>query len=157
MREIDRVLDDVDFRVEIGGDIDRRVGDDQRVRVAGHVHDEAMADAALGADPALPRNDRAHQLIRMKAAFHERFRSTGAHLFDSLGGGRMAVFRVDELHAGKVETDLVRNAADALDRTDQDRIDQAEAHRLGCSAHGRLVARVRDSHLDRWHAFGRRQ
>ena len=32
MREIDRVLDDVDLRVEVGGDIDRCVGDDQRVR-----------------------------------------------------------------------------------------------------------------------------
>ena len=31
MREIDGVLDDVDLGVEVGGDVDRRVGDDERL------------------------------------------------------------------------------------------------------------------------------
>ena len=123
MREIDRVLDDVDLRVEVGGDIDRRVCDNQRVRVAGHIHDEAMADTALSADSAPLRYDRTHQLIGMEAAFHQRFRSTGANLLDSLGCGRMAVFRVDKFNACKVETDLFRNSADSVNGTDQDRID----------------------------------
>ena len=94
--------------------------------------------SAFGADSALPRNDRAHQLIRVEAAFHERFRSTGAHQFDSLGCGGMAVLRSDHLNASKVEADFIRGAADALDGTHQDRIDQAQPHRLEHSAHGGL-------------------
>jgi hypothetical protein len=36
--EIDGVLHDVDFVRETWGNVDRRVGDDQRVLVAGDIH-----------------------------------------------------------------------------------------------------------------------
>src|SRR5271157_5650639 len=58
-----------------------------------------MADSALGANSALPRDDGAHQLIGMEAALHERFRLPGAHQFHSLGRRLVAVLRVDQLHA----------------------------------------------------------
>ena len=63
MSEIDGVLDDVDLGVEIGNDVDRGVSDDERIGMAGHVHDEAVADPALGADSTLVRDHCAHQLI----------------------------------------------------------------------------------------------
>ena len=72
MREIDGVLDDIDFRVEVGGNVDRGVGDYERFRVAGYVHDEAVADPALGADAAFPRDYRAHEFIGVEAALHQR-------------------------------------------------------------------------------------
>jgi hypothetical protein len=50
MREIDRVLDNIDLGVEIGGDAHCRIGDDDRFHMARHVHNEAVADAALRAD-----------------------------------------------------------------------------------------------------------
>src|SRR5208282_2518142 len=51
--------------------------------------------------------------------------------------------------ASDVETDLFGGPADTLDGTDQYRFNQAQPHCFTHSAHGRLVARVRDSHLDR--------
>ena len=57
VREIDGVLDDVDLVLQRRRDVDRRVGDDQRPIVAGHVHDEAMADPARRAQAALAAHD----------------------------------------------------------------------------------------------------
>ena len=43
--EVDGVLDDVALGVEVGEDIDRGIGDEQRFRIGRHVHDEDVADA----------------------------------------------------------------------------------------------------------------
>ena len=53
--QIDRVLDDVALGIEIGGDVDRGVGDEQRLRMGRHVHDEDMADPPGGAQAGLRR------------------------------------------------------------------------------------------------------
>ena len=45
MAEVDGVLDDVDLVGEIGRDVDRGVGDDQRVVVPRNIHHKAVADA----------------------------------------------------------------------------------------------------------------
>jgi hypothetical protein len=37
----------------VGGDVDRRVGDDQQFVVGRHVHQEGMRDAPLGAQPGI--------------------------------------------------------------------------------------------------------
>ena len=47
--EVDRVLHDVAFGVEIGKDIDGRIGDEQCLRIGRHVHDEDVADPPRGA------------------------------------------------------------------------------------------------------------
>jgi hypothetical protein len=73
MSKIDGVLGNVGLGVEIGSDIHRRVGDDERLFTAGHVHDEAMADPALGADAAFPGDDGAHELVGVEAALHQGF------------------------------------------------------------------------------------
>ena len=78
---------------EVGGDVDGGVGDDQRVLVAGNVHHEAMADAARRADAGLARDNRAHQLVGMKAALHQGFGLALAHEFDGFVGGIVAVRR----------------------------------------------------------------
>ena len=93
VRQIDRVLHDVDLLGEVGGDVDGGVGDDQRVLVAGHVHHEAMADAARRADAGVARDDGAHQLVGMQAALHQGFGLALAHEFDRLGGRIVAVRR----------------------------------------------------------------
>ena len=52
MGEVDRVLDDVDLVLQRRSDVHRRVGNDQRLGVGGHVHDETVADAPRGAQAA---------------------------------------------------------------------------------------------------------
>lgn len=51
--QVDHVADDVGLGFQVGEDVDRRVGDEQRFRVGGHFHDEHMADAAAAARPVL--------------------------------------------------------------------------------------------------------
>ena len=70
MAEVDRVLHDVDLVGEIRRDVDRGVGDDQRVLVAGNIHHETMTNAPRRADAALARDHSTHQLVGMEAAFH---------------------------------------------------------------------------------------
>ena len=72
MREVDRVLDDIDLVLERRRDVDGRVGDDQRIGMTGNVHDEAMADATRGANAAFPRHHRPHDFVGVEAAFHQR-------------------------------------------------------------------------------------
>ena len=50
-------------------DVHRGIGDDQRVEMPGHIHDEAMADPSLSAD-SVSRAPRGHQLIGVQAALH---------------------------------------------------------------------------------------
>ena len=69
--EVDGVLDDVALGVEVGEDVDRRVGDEERLRVAGHVHDEDVADAPLGAQAGRRGGDLPHQFVGVQAALHQ--------------------------------------------------------------------------------------
>ena len=52
--QIDGVLHDVALGIEVGEDVDRRVGDEQRLGVGRHVHDEDVADAPRGAQARSP-------------------------------------------------------------------------------------------------------
>ena len=101
--EVDRVLDDVDLDLQVRRDVDRGIGDDQRLVVVRHVHDEAMADAPGGAQAGVARDDRAHELVGVQAALHQRLGPAFADQRDGLGGGVMAVLGVDDLEAADVE------------------------------------------------------
>ena len=81
--EIDRVLDDVALAVEIGEDVDRRIGDEQRLGIGRHVHDEDVADAPVGAQSADLRRDAAHQFVGMQAALHQHFALARVDQFDA--------------------------------------------------------------------------
>jgi hypothetical protein len=48
MREIDRVLHDVDLLLRRRRDVHRRIGDDRRIHMTGHIHHEAMASRSNG-------------------------------------------------------------------------------------------------------------
>ena len=69
------------------------------VGVARHVHDEAMADAPRGADAGVARDHRAHQLVGVKAALHQRLGAARRDQLDRLGGGIVAVLGIDDLEA----------------------------------------------------------
>ena len=70
--EVDGVLDDVALGVEIGEDVDRGVGDEQRLGIGRHVHDEDVADAAGGAQAAALAVTAPHQFVGVQAALHQQ-------------------------------------------------------------------------------------
>ena len=152
--QVDRVLDDVDLGLEVGDDVDRGVGDEQRRRVGRHVHDEDVADPARGAQAGLLGHDRAHQLVGVQAALHQQLGLAGADQLDGLGRGGVAVRHVDELELPDVEPELLRHAADLVGRPDQDRDHQPGSGRLDGAAQRALVAGVRHRARDRRDAVG---
>ena len=70
--EIDGVLDDVALHIEIGKYVDRGIGDEQRLGMGRHVHDEDMADAPCGPQPGRRGGHGAHQFVRVQAALHQQ-------------------------------------------------------------------------------------
>ena len=69
MRQIDRVLHDVALFLEGRIDVDRGIGDEQRLRVVRHFEDEDVADPPLGVQPGCRTDDRAQQLVGVQAPF----------------------------------------------------------------------------------------
>ena len=112
-----------------GRDVDRRVGDEQRLRIARHVHDEDVADAAR----------RAQAVSRFTTA---RISSSVCRLpFISASAlparaSATAVFAaawlcsVDDLEAGEVDLRRFGGVADFRFRSDQHRLDQLLARRF---------------------------
>ena len=86
MREVDRVLHDIDLVGEIGADVDRRIGHDQRLIVPGNIHHKAVTDAAHRTDASVARHNGAHQFVRMQTALHESFGRSLADHRDRLCG-----------------------------------------------------------------------
>ena len=76
MREINRILDYINLGIEIWRDIDRRVGDDERLRIARNVHNEAMANATLSANSAMRGNNGTHEFVGMETSLHQGVRAT---------------------------------------------------------------------------------
>ena len=54
-KQIDGILNDVPLGIEIGKDVDRCVGDEKRLGIGRHVHDEDVADAPRRAQAGLAR------------------------------------------------------------------------------------------------------
>ena len=149
MCQVDGVLHDVDLLLERRGDVDRGVGDDQRIEVVRHIHDEAVADAPLGADTAVAGNDRPHQLIGMQTALHQGPGLRLAHQRHRLGRRIVAVRRLDDRQAGDVDAVPLRHLEDACTRPDQHRLDQPQFPCLDRTAQRYLVARMRNGGDDR--------
>jgi hypothetical protein len=71
-------LNDVALIRQRGVNVDRRVGDEKRPRVVGHVDRKDVSDAPGGAQTLNVIDDCAHELIRMERAFHQRLDLAGA-------------------------------------------------------------------------------
>ena len=140
--QVDRVLDDVALGVEVGEDVDRRVGDEQRLRIGRHIHDEDMADPPRRAQAGLADAvDRPHQLVGVQAALHQQLALALVDQLDGPRGRGFAVRRVDDLETADVEAVLTRDSRDLRGRPDQDRNDDAGLGRLDSAAQRGLVAR----------------
>ena len=112
--------------------------------IGGHVHDEDVADAAAGAQPGLPGDHRAEQLVGVEAALHEELRLPRPHQFDRLRRCPMAVRRIDDVHPIEGESRLTGDLRDSGGRTHEDRDDQPFRRRLERAGKRRRFAGVHD-------------
>ncbi len=152
MCKVDRVLDDVDLVFQRRGDVDRRVGDDQRFLVRRHVHDEAMADAARGAQPAFAADDGGHQFVGVQAALHQQLAFGFANELHGLGRGRFAVRCVDNLVIFQIDAVLTSDRLNFCRRADQNRRNDAKFRRLDSATQRGFIAWMHD-HGDRRSCF----
>ena len=104
--QVDRVLDDVALGIEVRKDVDRRVGDEQRLRIGRHVHDEDVTDATRGAQPGLSRRHLAHQLIGMQAALHQQLALGLADELDRLRRRRLGCAAHRRSRSGRYQAGL---------------------------------------------------
>ena len=144
LRHVDGVLHDVDLGLEVGEDVDRGVGHRERLRVGRHIHDEHVADPALGAQAGVLPDHLGHQLVGVQAAFHQGFGLAGTDDLDRPRGGGVAVRHIDQAIWPDVQPELPGHVPYFGLRSDQDRPDQVGLSRLDRSRQRGLVARVRD-------------
>ena len=153
MGEIDGVLNDVDLVLHGRRDVHGSVGDDQRFRVRGHIHHEAVAHSPRGAQARFALDDGAHQLVGVQAAFHQRFGLALSYELDRLRGGFLAVLRLDDRQPRDIDVVLLRHGLDACLGPDQNRRDQAEPGRVYCTAQRAFVAWMCYRYCGRWQRF----
>ena len=142
--EIDGVLDDVALGIEIRQNVDGRIGDEQRLGISRHIHDEDVADPPRGAQAGLSRGHRAHQLVGVQAALHQELALGLANQLDALCRGRLAVRHVDDLIAVDGKAMLAGHAGDFGGRPHQDRDDDPGLCRFDRPAQRGFVARMHD-------------
>jgi hypothetical protein len=148
MRQVDRVLSDVNLCVQRRRDVDGCIRDDQRVRVTWHVHDEAVANSPGGSNTRVARHYGSHQFIRVQAALHQRLDTSGGHQFHCLDSGILAMFRPHDLQFGDIETGSHGNISNALLRANQDWLDQVKSGRFDRASERDIVTGMHDGNLD---------
>jgi Phosphate acetyl/butaryl transferase len=85
---------------------DRRIGNEQLLRVVRHVHHEDMADAPGCPEAGGGCGHRPHELVGMKAALHQQLCLAFMDQLHRLGGGRLAMGDVDKLEPPDIEVML---------------------------------------------------
>jgi len=103
MRAVEGVLQDVGFLGQARGDIDRRIGDQQRFVVAGHIQHEDVRQTSFGAQAQLPVGNRSEQLAGGQAAFHQCVNFPSAYQAHRFGGCGMAVFAIDQAQPADIQ------------------------------------------------------
>ena len=152
MGEVDRVLHDVDLVLQGRHDVDRRIRNDQGFFVRGNIHHEAVTDPPGRAQAAFAADHRAHQLVGVQAALHQRFGLTAQHKLNRLFRGGVTVRNVDDRVGRDVDLGLARGLADPLLRTDQDGLDQTEPGGADGTVDRGFVAGVDHCGRHRWQA-----
>ena len=135
-------MHDVGLGHEIREDVDRRIGDQQRLGVGGHVEHKDMAHAALCAQTVGFVHHGAHDLIGVKRAFHDGLRLSFTHQAHGGFGAVMAVGGVDDRAGRDVEIVLRSGGLDPVLRANQQRGDQAFFQRCQRTGERGLIHRV---------------
>jgi hypothetical protein len=101
-----------------------------------------MADAPRGAQPGGTGHHRAHQLVGVQAALHQRLHLARAGHGHGLVGGFVAVLGVDDAHARQVGAGRLGHGMDLGLRPHQHRHDQPAPRRFQRTQQRIVVARV---------------
>ena len=110
--------------------------------MARHVHHEAVADAARGAQPRLALHHRAHQLVGVQAALHQRFGlglrapARTALAADSWLYGASTMRNREMSSPSCAATSRIRARGSDEDRRDQPELGGVDAPRSEVSSHG---------------------
>ena len=117
-REVDRVLHDLALGVEVGCDVDRGIGDEERSHVGRDIHHEHVTDPPARTEAGLLGDDLLHELIGVEAPLHERLDLTRPRHGDGPLGGLVAVARRHE--SVRPEVDRLRRGGGADPRLGAD-------------------------------------
>ena len=143
--KVDRVLDDVALGIEIGSDIDRRIGDEQRVRMGRHVHDEHMADPPRGAQAGRGGRNRPHQFVGVQAALHQQFALGLVNELNRLAPPRHRCAARRRSRSQLMSMPIaVRGRRDLARRADQNGHDDPGGGGFDCAAQRCLIAGMHD-------------
>ena len=157
LRQLDGVADDVCLLFQSRGDIDRRIGDDERARIGRCLQQEAMADPALGAQPRCCRNQRGHQFVGVQAPFHQGFDFTCGCQGDGLLRSGVAVRDVHNGDVGQIQPGLGGDCFEPPSWPDQHRLDQPRVARFERSGQAGDIARMGDGYPNRLQVRDMRQ
>ena len=138
-RKVNGVLDDVHFFLQSGANVERGVGDQQRLAVQRDVEAKYMRHASPRAQLRAQQHG-VNQLVGVQAAFHQHFHFPIDRHFGRFFSRRMAVRYRDDLDAAQVDASLLGDVTYAPFRTDQHRHDQAVARRVHGTAERTRVA-----------------
>ena len=147
MRKIDCVLHDIDLVGESREDVDGRISDDERLRMAWNIHHEAVAKSLACTQPAIGLHYGAQQLLRVEAALHQRLGFSLAYQFDRPLCRGVAMLGFDDRQSRDVEAEFRRHISDACRRPHQDRLDQSETRGTHRAFERALVAGMCDCDL----------
>ena len=125
MRQFDGVLDDVYLVFQRRRDVDGGIGNQQWPVIGRHIHQENVADPAIGAQAIGTRDDLTHQLVGVQAAFHQCLGIAGAYQRNCQRCRVMAVRGIDDADAVQVDAEFLGDRADLVFRADEDRLDDA--------------------------------
>jgi hypothetical protein len=129
-------------------DVDGRISDDERLRMAWNIHHEAVAKSPGCTQPAIGPHYGAQQLIGVETALHQRLGFALAHQFDRPLCGGVAMVGFDDRQSRDVEAKFGRHISDAYRRPYEDRCDQSETRCIHRAFERALVAGM--CHCDQW-------
>src|SRR5262245_4700033 len=128
--KVNCILNDVPLGIEIRKDVDRRISDEERLRMARHVHNENVADPPCRSQTGAGTGDCSHELIGMQAALHEQLAFRFMDQLNCFDSGRLAVARVHDLEMIDIEMMLASNRADTRGWADKSWNDNARVGSL---------------------------
>ena len=128
--EVNRILNDVPLGIEIRKDIDGRIGDEERLRMARHVHNENVADPPGGSQTGTRAGNCSHELVGVQAALHQQLAPRFMDQLDRLGGGRFAMIGVHDLEMVDIEMMRASNRTNSRGRADKSWNDNARVRSL---------------------------
>lgn len=141
MGKVDRVLRNRLLLLQIWGDVDGNVGDDERTLIRVCLDEETVRQAFIREQFRAWREHRAHQFVGVQAAFHQR-----------VGRGGMTVCHIFDLEAFEIDAKRTRQRFELCARRHDQRRNETRTGPRSRRQHAfetQCVARMHDGHAQR--------